>query len=475
MSNKVYITTSIPYVNGDPHIGYTLEVVQADALARYFRLKNKDVFFLSGTDENAIKNVEAAQKQGKSTQDLVDQYAQSFLKLKEVFNLTYDGFIRTSEDRHKRGSQKFWQLCKKDLYKKKYEGLYCVGCETFYKEGQFPDNICPEHNRKLDLIQEENYFFAISKYRDQLKKYLESDEIQIFPEFRKNEVLSYLETDLDDFSVSRPIERTKKWGIPVPNDASQMIYVWFDALLNYITGLDFADEEELYKKYWITNPERYQFIGKNIIKFHLLYWPAMLMSAGIPLPKRMYVHGFMTLNGEKISKSLGNVIDPFEVAKEYGVEAVRYYLLREIPSANDGDFSYQRMDQLYTSELANELGNLISRITTLSETDGIIFEKTIEPQWNIISEHMNNFRYNVALEAIWGKIKELNRSINEFAPWKKSSEDRKEFLLSSLTEIHQVGLLIQPFMPNTALQILEATQGKVKKVTPMFPRKDKKI
>lgn len=468
MNKRVFITTSIPYVNAAPHIGYALEAVQSDALARYYRLQNIDTYFLSGTDENAMKNVESAEKQGISPQELVDKNSEAFFKLKEALNLTFDDFIRTTADKHKKGAQKLWGLCKKDIYKKSYEGLYCVGCETFYKDGEFPDNICPEHNRKLELVTEENYFFALSKYQKQLEELLVSGKLGLLPEFRKQELLNFIKQGLDDFSISRPKERTKNWGIPVPGDDTQNMYVWFDALTNYITALDFYKDGELYKKYWIENENRYHVIGKNIIKFHLLYWPAMLLSAEINLPTKVFAHGFITMDGKKMSKTLGNVVDPFELVEKYGVDAVRYYLLREIPSLDDGDFSYSRMDEIYNSDLANELGNLVSRLTTLAEKDGLSID--VKNNGFDYAQKVENFEFNAALEEIWKHVKELNKNINEYEPWNKQAEERKDFLTTLLLKLNYIGYHLQPFIPQTAEKILRATQGKIKKAQPLFPR-----
>lgn len=473
MKKTVYISTSIPYVNGAPHIGFALETMQADALKRWYIQKGYDSFLSAGTDENAIKNVEAAEKLQLSPQAFVDQLSERFIKLREVLNLSYDRFVRTTDEKHKLGSQKFWKLCEHDIYKKSYEGLYCVGCETFYKEGQFPDNICIEHNRKLEIVSEVNYFFNLSNYIPKIKQLIASDQIKILPEFRKKEVLQMLESDLGDFSISRPTERTKGWGIPVPDDDSQRIYVWFDALINYITTLDFAKDGVMYKKYWQDNPKRIHIVGKDIIKFHAIYWTGMLLSANLPLPSNIFVHGFINAEGKKMSKSLGNVLSPFDLVEKYGVDAVRYYFLREIPALDDGDFSFSRMEEIYNSELANELGNLIMRITTLSEKDGIKINHAAKK--TTYSEEIDTlfeeYQFNRILENIWSKIKIINKSIDEFAPWKKSPKDRNDFLKTTLKKIHELGYELSPFMPTTAEKILAATEGAIKKIQPLFPKK----
>ena len=360
-----YVTTAIPYVNAAPHIGHALEFVETDVIARFHRLLGENVRFLSGTDDNALKNVQAAEEKGVSVADLVRINSDKFLGVIKKLNCSIDDFIRTTEKRHIDGAQALWSACKKeDVYKKSYQGLYCVGCETFYLEKDLVDGLCPEHKKKPEVVEEENYFFRLSTYQNWLLNLIESDELKIIPEFRKNEVVAFIKGGLTDFSISRSVRRAKGWGIPVPGDESQIIYVWFDALTNYITALNWQNNDPLFTDFW---PADVQVIGKGITRFHAIYWPAMLKSAGIAPPKEIFVHGYVTAEGEKISKSLGNVIDPLEYIEKYGVDAVRYYLLKEIPSYNDGDFSAARFIEVYNSELANNLGNLVSRVTKLAE------------------------------------------------------------------------------------------------------------
>lgn len=470
MNKSVYIINSIPYVNAVPHVGHALEAVQGDTLSRFYRLLKYDVFFSMGADENAIKNVEAAEKKGIPVSELVNENADKFIQLNNALKISNDDFIRTSSQKHKEGAKKFWKLCEKDIYKKNYKGLYCVGCETFYKDGEFENNICPIHNRKLEISEEENYFFALSKYQKQLEKLIFSDEIKIYPEFRKNEILNFIKKGLEDFSVSRPAARTKGWGVPVPDDETQTIYVWFDALINYLTILDFPDGG-LFKKFWLENVNRFHIIGKDIIKFHALYWPAMLISANFPVPQKLYVHGFITVEGKKMSKSIGNVIDPFDLIDKFGTDAVRYYFLREIPSLDDGDFSYHRMQQIYENDLANELGNSVLRITTLAEKDNLTVEKNQEPSIDKFLPLIESFQFNNLLELIWKDVKQLNKNIDDFAPWKKTPEERKDFLVSALQTLYSVGWQLQPFLPETAEKIMSSTTGRIKKPTPLFPKK----
>lgn len=470
MNKKFYLTTAIPYVNAPPHQGFALEVVQADTIARYHRLLDEGVYFLAGTDENALKNVQAAEKEGITTQELVDRNSQKFYDLKKALNLTYDDFIRTTEKRHVEGSQALWKACKKeDIYKKKYKGLYCVGCEAFYTKKDLVNGKCPEHKRQPELVSEENYFFRLSKYQDWLEDLISTDKLKIIPQIRKNEVLSFIRRGLEDFSISRTIERTHGWGIPVPGDPSQIIYVWFDALANYITALGWHKNDRLFQKYW---PADLHIIGKGITRFHAIYWPAMLKSAGISLPKEEFVHGYITVEGEKISKSLGNVIDPFELVKKYGTDAIRYYLLREIPSYGDGDFSERRFKELYNADLANGLGNLVARITTLTQKffDGKIPTRTQNPfqkphtalikkelqTWKDYNEALKEYRFNEALSSVWEFIQTCDKYIDQEKPWElaKSKNERLNQVVYNLLEsLHQIAWFVLPFLPETGKQI----------------------
>lgn len=467
---QAYITTSIPYVNGAPHIGHALELVQTDALARSFKARGYDVYFLTGTDENAQKNVESAEKAGVPVQQLVDQNSERFQNLKGPLNLSNDQFIRTTSEKHIQGAQKLWKQCEKDIYKKSYSGLYCVGCETFYKDGEFEDNICPNHNRKLEEVTEENYFFRLSAYQEKIRDVIKSNMLKIEPSFRKQEVLNFIDKGLEDFSISRPNERMKGWGIQVPGDPAQRMYVWFDALANYITALDYCGDQKLFHDYWSDNPNRIHVIGKDIIKFHAIYWIGMLLSAEVLLPTHEYVHGFISVNGKKMSKSLGNVIDPYEQVEKYGTDAVRYYLLKEIPSLTDGDYSEVRMNQLYEADLANELGNLVSRVTTIAAKDGISVETNELKAFEEILEKSRHFEFNAALEDLWIKVRGLNKDINVQEPWRLEPDIRREMLTKWLETLYQVGKTLEPFMPLTAEKLQKATSGKIVKIEPLFPR-----
>ncbi|HEX7542803.1 MAG TPA: methionine--tRNA ligase [Patescibacteria group bacterium] len=463
MTKKFYITAAIPYVNAAPHIGHALEFVQVDVIARYHKLLGNKVTTLTGSDENALKNVHAAEKAGSPVQEFVDKNAQLFLELTKKLNAKFDVFQKGTSPVHFKSSQELWNKCseKGDIYKKNYEGLYCVGCETFYSQNELNEKgECFEHpGKKLDQVSEVNYFFKLSSYQKKLIELITKNELKIYPPFRKNEILSFLKEPLRDISISRSNERAKNWGVPVPNDPTQRMYVWFDALNIYRSGVD----EE-------TWPADLHIIGKGIIRFHSVYWPAFLLSAGLPLPKAIFAHGYLTVNGQKMSKTIGNIIDPLEIINKYGVDALRYYLLREIPPYDDGDFSYRRLDEIYNSDLANELGNLVMRITTLAEKDGLTINNEAMKQLNNETVKLfNNFQFNLILENIWKQIKTLNKQTDDFAPWKKNSKERKGFLTKSLNEINQVGYELQPFLPETAKKILKASTGKITKIAPLFP------
>ncbi|MFH1820800.1 MAG: methionine--tRNA ligase [Candidatus Nealsonbacteria bacterium] len=467
-TEKFYITTAIYYVNAAPHLGHALEKVQADVVARYNRLSGKDVFFLSGTDENSLKNVQAAKKEGIPIKDLVKRNSQRFYDLKKSLNLSFDDFIRTTEKRHVKGAQKLWQACQKDIFKKKYRGLYCLGCEEFYRENELVDGFCPEHKIKPEIVEEENYFFRLSKYQAELKELIEQDKVKIIPSTRKNEVLSFINSGLDDICISRSAERGEGWGVEVPGDKTQRQWVWFDALSSYLNGLGYGDNNKNFKKYW---PADLHVIGKGILRFHAIYWPAILLSTNLPLPKNIFVHGYITSDGQKMSKSLGNVIDPFELVKKYGTDPVRYFLLREIPSAEDGDFTYEKFETRYNADLASGLGNLTSRVIKMASNLKIkkaqSFPKTAEhkkanERWK---KTLANFKFNEALIAIWELISWCDRYIEKEKPWETKNEKVVGNLLFILEDIAQ---MLKPFLPETSSIILK--QLKTKKGKTLFPR-----
>ncbi|MDO8504986.1 MAG: methionine--tRNA ligase [bacterium] len=488
---KFYITTPIYYVNGLPHIGAAYTSIAADILARYHRAIGDEVRFLMGTDENAQKNVEAALSQNPKSetclptgrirnsklsrrevvQKYVDEMAAKWQEAWDELGLTHDDFIRTTEPRHIEYVEEFWKKCAAsgDIYKGSYEGLYCKGCEAFKTETELINGLCPDHQRAPEKLREENYFFRLSKYQDALLKHIEEHPEFIQPEARRNEVVSYIKDHAKDFSISR---ENLEWGIPVPGDPKQTIYVWFDALLNYIS----ADP-----KWW---PADLHLVGKDIIKFHCAYWPAMLLSAGLALPKTVFAHGFFTIDGQKMSKTIGNVVDPIAITQKYGNDVLRYYLMREISFGGDGDFSEIRLRERYNGELANGIGNLTARVLTMVEkyaegkvpkgaNDESIANLRISnsqirkledhselaPLWQQYEAHMKRYELDRALDIVWQFIAQCDKMIDETQPWKLAKQDDKKPLFEVLYElaesIRHIGWMLLPFMPDTAQKIFD--------------------
>ncbi len=455
---KYYLTAAIPYVNAKPHIGHALEFVQGDVLARYHRQKGDDTFYVSGADENSLKIVQAAEKEGVDVRALTDKYAGAFQGFLKAYNISIDKFQRSSSSEHFASAQELWKLCEAsgDIYKKRYKGLYCVGCEAFYTRDELNEKgECFNHPGKpVDEIEEENYFFKLSKYADELKKLIENDTYAIVPEKRKHEALGFFNNKFEDFSISRSVARAKGWGVPVPGDDSQIMYVWFDALNVYRSA---APDR------W---PADLHIIGKDIIRFHAIYWPAILLSAKLPLPKKLFVHGFVTINGQKMSKSIGNVVDPMELVAKYGVEPVRYYLLREIPSDDDGDFTDEKFKLRFNADLANGLGNFASRVLTLAQKFGALsfdFERNVELETQKAIEMANtdvekfvtSLRFHDALAAIWKLIGYGDGYVNTKKPWELAagSPEQGAALVSLLYVLYTASSLLVPFLPETAAKI----------------------
>ena len=463
-----YITTPIYYVNDIPHIGHAYTTIACDAASRYKRMKGYDVHFLTGTDEHGQKIQAAAEKKGKTPQELVDEIHLNFKKLWKVLNISNNDFIRTTEPRHIKVVQKiFKQLMEQgDIYKGTYTGYYCVPCETYVPESSMgPNKTCPDCGRPLTIMEEESYFFRGSKYVPELIKFYEEHVKAVMPKIRYNEIMSFLKGGVKDQSVSRT---TLKWGIPVPGDEKHVIYVWFDALINYITAAGYLDDPEKFSRYW---PHVRHMVGKDIIRFHCVTWPLMLLALGINLPVEIMAHGWWTYNGEKMSKSRGNVVDPFKMVEEYGLDPFRYFLLREVPFGNDGDFSELALVGRINSDLANDLGNLLNRTLQMikSYRDGVV-SACPSPESELsamsknilerVDEAMNNFAFDEALKSIWEFISRANKFIDETSPWKLAKEDsqaeRLDFVLLNLYEaLRLAGLLIAPVMPDTAKKIYQ--------------------
>lgn len=474
---KTFITTAIDYVNDKPHLGHALEKIQADVLARYARLMHGDgsVWFLTGSDEHGVKIARAAEKANVSPEAFVDATSKKFVALKDALGLSWDQFIRTTDAKlHYPGVEKMWQTLRDngDIYKKTYRGLYCVGHEAFVTEKDLEDGKCRDHQKEPEVIEEENYFFKLSKYTEPIKGAIVSGKLEILPATRKNEIMSLLERGLEDVSFSRP-KKSLSWGIPVPGDPEQTIYVWADALVNYISAIGYGRDEKNFEAWW-NGAERIQVIGKDILRFHAAIWPGMLLSAGLPLPDKLFVHGFITVNGQKMSKTIGNVLDPVELAKKYGVEPLRYYLLKEIPSGEDGDFSEEKFAALYQSDLANGLGNLVARIMKLAETH--LPEPIARPEPKEFPEEylsaLRNFELNQAIGFVWERIRALDERITRTEPFKLIKQDEakgRELITELATELYWIARMLNPFLPEANAKI-KATILANKKPETLFPR-----
>ncbi len=470
--NKFYITTAIPYVNGRPHIGHTLEYFQADAIRNYHKLLGQDTLLLSGADENALKNVQAAEKEGLPIKEYLDKYSKIWKDTYDLVGVHLDVFQRGSDEKkHWPGVQKFWELCNAagDIYKKSYEGLYCVGCESFKTEDELVDGLCPIHKTKPEEVSEENYFFKLSRYQDKLVELIESNTLQIVPDNKRAEALSFIKRGLEDFSISRSNERAKGVGVPVPGDDTQKMYVWFDALNIYMTGVGFGWDEDLWKKWW---PADLHVIGKDINRFHTVYWPAMLLSAGLPLPKQILIHGFVNAKGgEKFSKSLNNAPDPKEVIEKYGVEGIRYYMLSQVPIDADHDFTFDRFEEVYNADLANGIGNLVARVARLCEK--VELDPLTKPELSkVYRETFESYQFSILLGEIWTRISVIDQEIEKNKPWALTDLGKlKELLQDWVNRINQIAYELRPFLPETAKKIEEQFKGpKVKSTAPLFPR-----
>lgn len=472
-----YITTTLPYINSAPHIGFAAEIVKADVIARYERQRGKTVFFNTGTDEHGLKVYLKAKELGMDVTRYCEEYSAKFRPLKEKLDLSYDKFIRTTDPEHQAAAQEFWRRCAAsgDIYKKDYKVKYCVGCEMEKTDSDLAGGRCPLHpNQELETISEENYFFRFSKYQDRLLKLYEDNPDFVVPTGRLKEIRAFVSGGLQDFSISRLKEKMPH-GVPVPDDSSQVMYVWFDALVNYISTLGWPEEKGAFNNYW----PGLQVCGKDNLRAQAAMWQAMLMSAGIVNSKQVLVFGFLTADGQKMSKSLGNVIDPYEAVEKYGADPVRYYLLSEIAPFEDGDYSEEKFRLRYNADLANGLGNLVARVSNLLEKNNIamklevdLADEGIKATEQGFSRKMSGYKFNEALQVLWEKIRQSDEVLTKAAPWKMSSQEEIAAVLRPLAQdILNVAYLLEPFLPATARKIQAQFKApQIKKGEPLFPR-----
>ena len=468
---KKYITTAIPYMNGDPHIGHAMDYCLADVCFRYFQLLDEDVRMQAGTDEHGSKIAQKADEQGVKEQVFVDEKAEVFKGFIARLGVEYTDFVRTTDDWHERRVQEIWRKLKNHIYLAKYEGWYCTGCERFITDKEYEENggICPDHQKPYEKLQEENYYLRLSDFKKQLRKAIESDEMLILPDFRKKEILKLLE-ESPDVSISRPVSQLK-WGVPVPDDPSQVMYVWVDALSNYITVLGYPEID--ISDWW---PATAQFVGKDILRFHAIIWPAMLMGVGLPLPKTLVSHGMILADGQKMSKSIGNVVNPNDVINKHGLDAFRYYFLRHIDTFNDSDFTWEKFENTYNNELANDLGNLVQRLATLAKKNGIKIEDNNDFEFS--EEYcglMNKFEFSKAFDLVWEKIQGLNRRIDEEKPWMLAKEGKKteleKCLKGLIVDLLNINKELTPFIPVTCGKIVEIFAEPIAPPeVPLFPK-----
>ncbi len=482
---SAYMTSSIPYVNGQPHVGHALEYVQADTFARYRQQIGQPTRLQTGSDDNSLKNVLAAERAGTPVATFVERNVALFRGLADLLDVGYDGFIRTGDNpSHRAGVSALWRACDAAgaIYRRSYRGLYCVGCEAFYTADELTETgLCPEHLAPPDAVEEDNYFFRLSRYGPALRDAIESGRLRIVPESRRNETLAFIDRGLEDFSISRAAERARGWAIPVPGDSAQVVYVWFDALCNYITALGYGgDDDGLYRQFWTEAGERLHTIGKGILRFHTVYWPAMLLAAGLPLPTTVFVHGYLTVEGQKIGKSLGNAVDPRELIDRYGGDALRWYLLREIHPTADGDVSTARLVARYNTDLGNGLGNLLNRANSMLHRyrSGVVPapppHATPIPELAALCEGLparvaaalGAYDPRAALDTVWELVVRCNRLVDEAAPWtlykaERAGDDAADaargqldaVLYALLESVRLVAMHLEPFLPAASTRI----------------------
>jgi methionyl-tRNA synthetase len=475
-NQNFYITTTLPYLNGEPHIGFAAEIIRADVLARFAKQRGSEVFFNTGTDEHGLKIYRKALEEGLEPQAYCDELASKFFDLKESLNLSYDSFIRTTDPKHIAAAQEFWKRCETngDIYKKKYQVKYCVGCELEKTDSDLVDGRCPLHpNLEIELIDEDNYFFKFSKYQQPLLDFYADHPDFVVPEHRFTEIKNFIESGLQDFSISR-LKSKMPWGVEVPNDTEQVMYVWFDALVNYISCLGWPENEAQFNKFW----PGLQVCGKDNLRQQTAMWQAMLMSAGLPNSKQVLIFGFIAANGQKMSKSLGNVINPKDLVEKYGTDPVRYYLLSEIPTFADGDYSEEKFQFKYNADLANGLGNLAARCSNLIEKNGLKFELQADPAlsdqgfWQNFNTKMTGYHLNEALQVIFAKVKESDEFLSAKTPWKLTDKDEIAAVLKPVAQnLLNIAIALEPFLPKTGERLrAQFSAPEIKKGESLFPR-----
>jgi methionyl-tRNA synthetase len=496
---RIYLTTTIPYVNAPPHLGFALEAVQADVLARHHRQRGDEVRLLTGTDDNSLNNVFAAEAAGVGVQEWVDRHADAIAALRGPLALSYDDFIRTSRDkRHAVGVERLWRACAAagDLYRGRYEGLYCIGCESYYLPEDLIDGRCPEHGRPPEQVAEDNWFFRLSRYAQPLREAITGGAVRIEPLSRRNEVLGLIDGGLRDFSVSRSRHRARGWGIPVPDDPDQVIYVWWDALGNYVTSLDYGTDAAAYRHWWERADRRIHLLGKGVLRFHAVYWPAMLLSAGLPLPTDLLVHDYLTIDGQKISKSTGGGPDPVALTERYGTDAVRWWLLREVPRVGDTDFTVARLVERADADLAGGFGNLVNRVVTMAHryrggrtptgpVDGDAdLTRACRQAPALVDRAVAGADFRAACVAVWGIVEAGNRYVEQNRPWELARADRggdqvagrrlDAVLATLLRACRDLGELLAPLLPGAAAAIRtqcgDGAAGGLPQPRPLFPR-----
>lgn len=497
-ATRYYVTTAIPYVNAEPHLGHALELVQADALARHRRLRGQHVRFLTGTDDNALKNVTAARAAGVDVGVFVDANAERFAALRGPLDVQTDDFIRTSGERHRAGVERLWRRCaaRGDFYRQTYQGRYCTGCEQFLDDDDLVDGRCPEHRAAPEIVGESNWFFRLSRYQDGVLDAIESNRVRIDPPARRNEVLGFVRAGLRDFSVSRPAERSDGWGIPVPDDPSQIVYVWWDALANYVTALGYGDDQTDHRRWWRESDQRVHVIGKGIVRFHAVYWLALLLAAGEPLPTHIAVHDYLTVNGAKLSKSAGNAVHPIDLVERFGVDAVRWWLLREVATLGDTDFTIERLVQRADTDLSGRLGNLVNRVVTLVERyrDGRVpiaaagcghgqrLAVLIRDVAGAVDAALARQDFRAAIAAIWRLVDGGNALVEQARPWELARAERTgdaaataaldTVLAILISACRRTAVELSPFIPSGADRLLaQLGHGAVvAPPSPVFPR-----